>query len=59
MEILIPNQIGVQEFKISKLYEEEIGEEIQTINPGKLGQRVKMKIPYSVQKGWILRRRKI
>ena len=45
-------------FKIEKLYDSETGEEIQTVNPGKLGQTVRLLIPFEVKKGWILRRKK-
>lgn len=58
LELIVPNEIEVKLFKIAKLYDSETGEEIQTVNPGKLGQTVKLLIPFEVKKGWILRRRK-
>ena len=58
LEILVPSKIETNKFIIEKLYDSETNEEIQTINPGKLGQTVKIKIPYKVEKGWILRRKK-
>lgn len=58
LELIIPNEIEAKEFKIEKLFDNETNEEIQTINPGKLGQTVKLQIPYKVEKGWILRRKK-
>ncbi len=58
LELIVPNEIKVQSFKIEKLYNSETEEEIQTINPGKTGQTVKMVIPFNVKKGWILRREK-
>ena len=58
LELIVPNEIEVKSFKIEKLYDSETGEEIQTINPGKLGQTVKVLIPFEVKKGWILRRKK-
>ena len=58
LEILVPNEINVKKFTIEKLYDADTEKEIETINPGKAGQTVKMQIPYNTQKGWILRRRK-
>ena len=58
LEILVPNKLEAISFVIENLYDSETGEEINTINPGKQGQMVKMKIPYEVKKGWILRRKK-
>ena len=58
LEIIIPNEIQPKEFLISNLWDSETGEEISFINPGKLGQTVKMKIPTEVSNGWILRRKK-
>ena len=58
LELIVPNEIEVKLFKIAKLYDSETGEEIQTVNPGKLGQTVKLLIPFEVKKGWILRRKK-
>ena len=58
LEIIIPNEIQPKEFLISNLCDSETGEEISFINPGKLGQTVKMKIPTEVSNGWILRRKK-
>lgn len=58
LELIVPNEICVEQFNIEKLYDSETNEEIQTVNPGKLGQTVKVQIPYEVEKGWILRRKK-
>ena len=58
LEIIIPNQIKPKEFKIEKLWDAETGEEIDTVNPGKQGQQVKMKLPIKCEYGWILRRKK-
>ena len=59
MEILIPGEIEPKEFKIDKMWNSETQEEIQFVNPGKLGQTVKMNIPTIVKNGWIIRRKKI
>ena len=58
MEIIIPNEITPYEFKIEKLWDIETCEEIDTINPGKAEQKVKMILPIKVEKGYILRRKK-
>jgi len=58
LELIIPNQIETFNFKIKKMWDSETNEEIEFINPGKLGQTVKMEIPINVENGWILRRKK-
>ena len=58
IEILIPNTIDVENFKIEELKETDTNENIDTINPGKIGQTVKIKIPFEVEEGIILRRKK-
>ena len=58
LEIIIPNQIEPKEFVIEKLWDAETDEEIDTVNPGKQGQQVKMNLPIKCEYGWILRRRK-
>lgn len=58
LDVLYPNDISLNEFEISELYDIDTNEKIDTINPGKKGQLVKMKIPYEVNNGFILRRKK-
>lgn len=58
LEIIIPKQIECYKFKIDKLWDAETNEEIEFVNPGKLGQCVKMKLPIKVEKNWIVRRKK-
>ena len=58
LEILIPGKIEPYKFKIEKLWDAETDEEIDTVNPGKQGQQVKMKLPIECESGWILRRKK-
>lgn len=58
LELIIPGLITPFEFKIEKLWDVETNEKIQCVNPGKLGQSVKMEIPIKVENGWILRRKK-
>ena len=45
-------------FSIDKLWDSETDEEISQVNPGKVGQTVKIHIPIKVEKDWILRRKK-
>ena len=58
LEILIPGTINNYVFTIDKLWDTETEEEIQTVNPGKLGQTVKLKLPIKCKKDWIIRRKK-
>ena len=58
MEIIIPNQIETVKFTIDKLWDIETDKEIETVNPGKAEQKVKMLLPIEVKEGWILRRYK-
>ena len=58
LEILIPNKIEPVEFRIDKLWDIDTDEEINTVNPGKAEQKVKMMLPIKVEKDWILRRKK-
>lgn len=57
MEIIIPNRIEVEEFTINKLWDSKTGEEIEFVNPGRLGQTVKMHLPIKCEAGWIIRRK--
>ena len=58
LEIIVPGKIKPEKFAIEKLWDIETNEEIDTINPGKSEQKVKMILPIKVEKGWILRRKK-
>ena len=58
LEIIIPNQIEVHKFVIDKLWDAETNEEIECVNPGKLVQQVKMKLPIKCDENWIIRRKK-
>ena len=59
LEVIIPNKIEPVEFVIEKLWNAETNEEVDTVNPGKQGQQVKMKLPIKCEEGWILRRKKV
>ena len=58
LEVIIPGQIECFKFNIDALWDPETDEEITTVNPGKAGQTVKLKIPIKVQENWIIRRKK-
>lgn len=58
MEIIIPGQIESYKFIIDELWDYETDEKIEFVNPGKLGQKVKMKLPINCDENWILRRKK-
>lgn len=58
MEIIIPNKIDVEEFTVNNMWDEETGEEIEFVNPGKDGQKVLMHLPIKCEEGYIIRRKK-
>lgn len=58
LEILLPNIIDECKFTIEKLYDVKNDKEIETINPGIKGQQVKIKIPYELVPGTIIRRKR-
>ena len=58
LELLVPGKLEPVVFKIEKLWDYETNEEIDHVNPGKEGQKVKMIIPTEYEEGWILRRKK-
>lgn len=58
MEIIIPNKLEPEVFKIEKLWDYETGEEIDSVSPGVKGQKVFMKLPMVCENNWILRRQK-
>ena len=58
LEILLPGKIEPVSFTISNLWDAETKEEIPFVNPGKLGQKVRMQLPIQVSEGIILRRKK-
>ena len=58
LELIVPQTLAPISFKIDKLWDYETGEEIDHVNPGKEGQKVKLVLPETSQNGWILRRKK-
>lgn len=58
LELIVPGRLDPVSFKIEKLWNDETLEEIDTVNPGRAEQKVVLKIPYDVEKNWIIRRKK-
>ena len=58
LELIVPGQIEPICFEIDKLWDSETGEEIEFVNPGKLGQTVKMHLPQEAKQDYIIRRKK-
>lgn len=58
LEILLPNSIDECAFNIEELYDIKNDKPIDTINPGIKGQQVKIKIPYDLVPGTIIRRKR-
>ena len=58
LELIIPNRVEPYKFIIDKLWEADTEEEINFVNPGKEGQKVKLHIPVEAKENWILRRQK-
>lgn len=56
LEIMIPENLEPVTFVIDKLYDVETNEEIDAVNPGVKEQKVKIKLPVDVSKGYIIRR---
>ena len=56
VEIMIPEKLEPVTFVIDKLYDAETNEEIDAVNPGVKEQKVKLKLPVDVSKGYIIRR---
>ena len=58
LELIVPGKIEPIVFNINNLWDVDTLEEIDTVNPGKADQKVILKIPHHVEKGWIIRRKK-
>ena len=56
--MLIPKKLEPFKFKIENLWDIETSKPIETVNPGKQGQEVKIKLPIKAEENWILRRKK-
>ena len=58
MEVIVPGQIDVERFVIDKLWDYETDEEIDSVNPGRSEQKVKICLPVDVDENWVIRRKK-
>ena len=59
LEVLFPNTLDKGIFTIEKLFDVDTNEKIQTVNPGKKGQKVKIVIPFNkLSPGTVIRRKK-
>ena len=58
LELIVPGEVEPVVFTINKLWNDETLEEIDTVNPGKVEQKVVLQIPHKVENGWIIRRKK-
>lgn len=58
LEIILPGQIEPIAFELDHLWDVEIDEVIDFINPGRANQKVKMKLPVEAKSGYIIRRKK-
>ena len=58
LQVIVPNKLEPEVFKIEKLWDFDTEEEIDSINPGVKGQKVLMEIPVKCEENWILRRKK-
>lgn len=58
LELLVPGKLEPVVFQIDNLWNDETLEQIDTVNPGKAGQKVILKVPEDVKEGWIIRRKK-
>ena len=58
LEILLPDSIEECAFNIEELYDVKNNQKVESINPGVKGQQIKIKIPYDLKPGTIIRRKK-
>ena len=58
LEVIIPGKIESKEFEIKQMWDSETEEVIESVNPGRAGQTVKINIPFYCENGWIIRRKK-
>ena len=58
LELIVPGKLESFVFTIDMLWNDETLEEINTVNPGKAGQKVILNIPHDVEENWIIRRKK-
>lgn len=57
LELIVPRKLEPISFRIDELWDADTFQNIDTVNPGKAEQKVILKIPYKVERDWILRRK--
>ncbi len=57
LEILLPETITPYTYIIDNMYDYDTNEEIEFVNPGREGQKVKIKLPINVKPSYIIRRK--
>ena len=58
LDVMLPGTIHTHEFKIEELYDVNTKEKITHVNPGVKGQAVIIKVPYKMEKDYVIRRKK-
>jgi len=58
LDVMIPGTIDTKEFVIDELYDVNTKEKIEYVNPGVKGQSVIIKVPYKMEKDYVIRRKK-
>ena len=58
LDVMMPGTVVANEFIIEELYDVNTKEKIQHVNPGIKGQSVIIKVPYKIEKDYIIRRKK-
>ncbi len=58
LDVMIPGTIDAHEFVIEELYDTVTKERIDHVNPGVKGQAVIIKVPYKMEKDYVIRRKK-
>ena len=58
LELIVPGEIEPKEFIVKELIDSETNKNIDFINPGKIGQTVKMNIPFKCEQGYLIRRKR-
>ena len=59
LEVIIPGKIESREFEIKQMWDSETEEAIESVNPGRAGQTVKINIPFNCETGWIKARKRL
>ena len=58
LDVMIPGDIKTHEFNIEELYDTKTKERVTYVNPGVKGQSVIIKVPYNMEKDYVIRRKK-